>query len=197
MLDAARWAPYGTAHDERVLVVLEGERDRLVRFLGERLAAVIPTMAEGPARQTLSYARSLTGILAGVPVVVAVFTGVGREGPELSIASAACAVQNLMLAAHARGLGSCFLTGAIYLADELAHRLNLDGYRLIGLIPLGYPAEAGVVRREWPTILRPGTAAWACRPRNRPWRSPRSSARGTGRVIACWWSPTIPRSMRA
>lgn len=160
VLDAARWAPYGTAHDERVLVVLEGEeRDRLVRFLGERLAAVIPTMAEGPARQTLSYARSLTGILAGVPVVVAVFTGVGREGPELSIASAACAVQNLMLAAHARGLGSCFLTGAIYLADELAHRLNLDGYRLIGLIPLGYPAEAGVVRREWPTILRPGTAA--------------------------------------
>lgn len=158
VLEAARWAPYGTAHDDRVLVVLAGEeRDRLVSFLGERLAEVIPTMADGPARQTLSYARSLTRILAGVPVVVAVFTGVGREGPELSIASAACAVQNLMLAAHARGLGSCFLTGAIYLADDVAHRLGLDGYRLMGLIPLGYPAGEGATRREWPTILHPGT----------------------------------------
>jgi len=158
VLDAARWAPYGTAHDDRVLVVLAGEeRDRLVSFLSQRLAEVIPTMAEGPARQTLSYARSLTRILAGVPVVVAVFAGVGREGPELSIASAAAAVQNLMLAAHARGLGSCFLTGAIYLADEVAHGLDLDGYTLIGLVPLGYPAHEGVARREWPIILRPGT----------------------------------------
>ncbi|MGD9496413.1 MAG: ATP-binding protein [Armatimonadota bacterium] len=158
VIEAACWAPYGTAHDDRVLVVLEGEQcERLVRFLDERLAELIPTMAEGPARQTLTYARSLTHILAGVPVVIAVFAAVGREGPELSIASAACAVQNLMLAAHARGLGSCFLTGAIYLADEIAHRLGLDGYRLIGLIPLGYPAEEGAPRREWPTILRPGT----------------------------------------
>ncbi len=160
VVECARWAPFGTAHDVRVIKVMAGEpKAAVVAYLDERLAEVIPVMAEGPARQTLTYARSLVGIIRDAPVLVGVFTAVGREGAELSIASAACAVQNLMVAAWARGLGACYLTGAIYLADEIAHLCDLDGHQLVGLIPLGYPAHEGVRRREFPTVLWRGFGA--------------------------------------
>lgn len=153
VLDAARWAPYGTTTDERVLLALAGQpKERLVGFLSARLEEVLEAMAEGPSRRTLNYARSLVPVVDDAPVLVAVFTAVGREGPELSIASAACAVQNMMLAAHAHGLASCYMTGAIYLADEIAHQLGISQHRLVGLVPLGYPAAGGTERRDFPTV---------------------------------------------
>ncbi len=154
VVDCARWAPFGTAHDMRVIRVMAGDAKRaMVTYLDERLAEVIPVMAEGPARRTLIYARSLVRIIRHAPVLVGVFTAVGPEGAELSIASAACAVQNLMLAAWARGLGTCYLTGAVYLADEIAHLCGLDGHQLVALVPLGYPAAEGVKRGEFPIVL--------------------------------------------
>ncbi|MGI5820095.1 MAG: nitroreductase family protein [Armatimonadota bacterium] len=154
IIDAARHAPFGTRQDERVLVVLTGEEKvRLVAFLEERLESVIRVMADGPSRQTLSYARSTAPAIGHAPVLIAVFTAVGREGPELSVASAACAVQNLMVAAHAEGLGTCYMTGAIYLAEEIAHRLGVPGHRLVGLVPLGYPAQKPSERGRFPAVL--------------------------------------------
>lgn len=56
--------------------------------------------------------------------------------------SAAMAAQNLMLAAHAAGLGTCCLTGPVAAADELRPLLGLGRRReLVCLIALGYPAE--------------------------------------------------------
>jgi signal transduction histidine kinase len=137
-----------------VLVVLTAEeKTRFTGFLSDRLVEVVAVMAEGPARQTLAYARSLVPVIESAPVLVAVFTRVGREGPELAIASAACAIENLMLAAHAEGLGSSYLTGALYLADEIAYRLGLRGHRLVGLIPIGKPATGGGQRKHFPTVL--------------------------------------------
>jgi len=154
IVDAARWAPYGTRRDERVLVVLGGEpKEQIVRFLDERLGEVVEVMAEGPSRRTLSYARSLVPVIDEAPILVAVFTAVGREGPELAVASAACAVENLMLAAHGHGIATCYMTGAIYLANELAHCLGLPHHRLIGLVPLGYPNREGRERTDFPTVL--------------------------------------------
>lgn len=154
VIDAARRAPFGTRRDERALVVLAGgDKAALVAFLRERLESVVRAMADGPSRQTLDYARSLVPAIDRAPVLVAVFTAVGREGPELSVASAACAVQNLMLAAHAEGLATCYMTGALYLADEIAHRLGLPGYRLISLVPMGYADEAPGPREEFPAVI--------------------------------------------
>ncbi|MFP4250847.1 MAG: ATP-binding protein [Armatimonadota bacterium] len=154
VIEAARRAPYGTHADERVIVVLTGEeKTRLVEFLDGRLESVIRVMSEGPSRQTLSYARSLIPAIGQAPVIVGLFTAVGREGPELSVASAACAAQNLMVAAHAAGLATCYTTGALYIADEIAHRCGVPGHRLVSLLPLGYPDQEPDERREFPTVL--------------------------------------------
>ena len=56
--------------------------------------------------------------------------------------SAAMAGQNLMLAAHAFGMGSCCMTGPLAAQEALKELLGLGKRRkIVCLIALGYPAE--------------------------------------------------------
>jgi nitroreductase len=65
----------------------------------------------------------------------------GQRGRELySILDASAAVQNLLLAAHALGLGTCWI-GA-FSDNSVKKILNLpDWLRPIAIIPMGYPDE--------------------------------------------------------
>ena len=121
IIEAAKWAPYGTRDDERTVFVLGGEEKRdLLDFMEERLAALLPALGEGASNQILRYARRLVALLRDAPALALFYTAVGDEGPVLSLTSAATAAQNMMLAAYAHGVASCYLTGAIYLADDIA-----------------------------------------------------------------------------
>ncbi len=60
-------------------------------------------------------------------------------------ASACMAVQNLVLASHARGLGTCIFTGCNAAEDEILKILNMTPRReLVCLMALGYPDETPV-----------------------------------------------------
>lgn len=160
IIEAARWAPCGTQHDRRTLIVMVGaEKDEFIKFLSERLERLLPALAEEQPRRILQYARTLVSVLQDAAALVLFYTAAGPEGPELYLTSAAVSVQNLMLAAHAHGVGSCYTTGAIYLADEIADYLDMGGHRLVALVPLGYPADGVRERREFPRILWRGLEA--------------------------------------
>lgn len=62
---------------------------------------------------------------------------------EEGIKSSSLAAQNLMLAAHAKGLATCPMTGPVLIAkDRLAEYLNLEPSLQINMvIALGYPSE--------------------------------------------------------
>ncbi len=62
---------------------------------------------------------------------------------EEGIKSSCLATQNLMLAAHAMGLGTCAMTGPILAAqDQIRSFLNIDSTKQINMvIALGYPTE--------------------------------------------------------
>lgn len=62
---------------------------------------------------------------------------------EEGIKSSSLAAQNLMLAAHAKGLATCPMTGPVLIAkDRLTEYLNLDPSLQINMvIALGYPSE--------------------------------------------------------
>lgn len=62
---------------------------------------------------------------------------------EEGIKSSCLAVQNLMLAAYAKGLGTCPMTGPVLLASErLREFLQIERNKTINMvIALGYPAE--------------------------------------------------------
>ncbi len=65
----------------------------------------------------------------------------GERGRELyCIQDAACATQNMMLAAYALGLGAAWI-GA-FKEEEIVELLDLPAYvRPVALIPIGYPDE--------------------------------------------------------
>jgi len=57
--------------------------------------------------------------------------------------STAMAVENLVLAAHAMGLGTCVLTAPLLAPETITRRFPLPpGYEMNCLIALGYPLES-------------------------------------------------------
>lgn len=53
------------------------------------------------------------------------------------------ALQNLLLAAHAHGLGGSAMTGPLVAAHRLREILSVpESWQIVALVPLGYPAES-------------------------------------------------------
>jgi nitroreductase len=60
----------------------------------------------------------------------------------MAVQSTAMAGQNLMLAAHALGLGTCWMCGPLFSPDVVRKVLSLPAdWQPQGLITLGYPDE--------------------------------------------------------
>lgn len=96
----------------------------------------------------IALAAYVQEFIAKAPVVIVMCANranagarYGERGRELyCIQDAACATQNMMLAAYALGLGAAWV-GA-FKDEDIVNLLNLPDYlRPVALIPLGYPDE--------------------------------------------------------
>lgn len=56
--------------------------------------------------------------------------------------SASALIQNLLLAAHARGLGTCWMTGPKYMEKEINELLDITQEELVSVVPIGYPDQS-------------------------------------------------------
>jgi nitroreductase len=98
-------------------------------------------------QEHLEQAEQFFASLGGAPVVVAVSSPTIQDDLDRINAylSVGCALENLLLAATAEGLGTCSLTFSFWVRDELAEVLDLpDGREVVALVVLGYPAEKPV-----------------------------------------------------
>jgi nitroreductase len=82
-----------------------------------------------------------------------------------STSSVAAAVMQLLLAAHAAGLGACWMTGPLVAARELGELVGLpEGWELAALVPVGWPAESPPpparrpLARLWSVVAEPEDA---------------------------------------
>lgn len=76
----------------------------------------------------------------GAPVELFIFTHSGLG--EYSVSDAGLFMQNLMLGAHARGLGSCAQGAVALWADPIRKEFNIPkGYKLLCGIAIGYPSN--------------------------------------------------------
>lgn len=158
VLAAGIWAPNHHLTEPWRFVILGPETQRrLAERYGElRMEKASPDAAERRARLREDGVRKFLGI----PVVVAIASL--QEGDEQrrkeDYAAVCCAVQNIQLAAWARGIGAKWSTAAVT-RDPLAYELlDLDPARfeVIGFLYMGYPAETPQRPRRLPleTVIR-------------------------------------------
>jgi nitroreductase len=70
---------------------------------------------------------------------------------EEDYASAMMAIENLMIAAQSLGLGTYLRTGGVMRLPELAELVSLaEGFRVVGIVSLGFPTEAAEPTRRRP-----------------------------------------------
>ncbi|MDM7999366.1 MAG: nitroreductase family protein [Dehalococcoidia bacterium] len=121
VLEAGRWAPSAHNSQPRKFVVIREEKTR------RELAQIAP----------------YGSFLREAPVAIAVVID-----PSLSnhpVEDGAAATQNMLLAAHALGLGGCWVGSYGSSYEEAAKSiLGIPGdRRLLSIISLGYAAESG------------------------------------------------------
>jgi nitroreductase len=135
IIEAATWAP-NHRHTEpwRFFVLAGGARTEL----GDCVAAEM--QADGATDAQIESTRKK---LVRSPVVVVVGQAGSPNDPVLDLedyAACCCATQNLLLAAHARGLASKWSTGALATMAAAKEYLGLAPHdRIVAYVYLGYP----------------------------------------------------------
>ena len=156
LLQAAVSAP--SAHNRQPwrFLVIDGlvAKQRLALAMGEKLRA--DRLRDGDAEAAIAsdVSRSFAR-LTGAPVLVLVcvsmidmdrYADVHRQQCErtMAIQGTAMAAQNLLLAAHAAGLGACWMCAPLFCPDTVASALPLpDDWEPQGIVALGHPADRG------------------------------------------------------
>ena len=174
ILEAAHWAPSPANGQpwEFVIITDPIARDRLVDLSEEaRLTGKIelhgfsyirpipagqePVPDENPVKDySISFLRDVPVIIAvcGNPEPPIQQAGPGRAEDGYKYACAA-AIQNMLLAAQAQGLGSLWFT--FFDRDQVSRFLNIDPARhLLALVCLGYPAGSPPAPKRVPVSVK-------------------------------------------
>jgi nitroreductase len=152
-LEMATWAPSGMNRQNWHFVVLTGDKkDELVDVASRSYDHIEPVLKEVFANKppVVEATKKFFSKLGGAPVLVFAYYSPTRERPETSVQTVAAAIQNLLLAAHAEGLGTCWMTGPVHIAEQINNRLAIQDKVLVAVLTLGYPDESPPAPRRKP-----------------------------------------------
>jgi coenzyme F420-0:L-glutamate ligase/coenzyme F420-1:gamma-L-glutamate ligase len=161
ILAAGQWAP--SAHNRqpwRFAVITDpARREELACAMGDRFRADL--LVDGLPTQEIerqigrSYER-----ISGAPALIVVCLSMAdmdqypddhRQSAErmMAVQSTALAAQNILLMAHAEGLGACWMCAPLFCPDVVRTALVLPAdWEAQALLTLGYPAEERIKDRE-------------------------------------------------
>ena len=156
LLEAAATAP--SAHNRQPwrFAILDTSRHKiaLACAMGEQLRQDRRGDRDPNADIEADVARSFARITGAATVIVVclsmedmdVYPDAARNRKEhqMAVQSTAMAGQNLLLTAHAAGLGACWLCAPMFCPETVRGALGLPGHwEPQGMVTLGYPADAG------------------------------------------------------
>jgi nitroreductase len=163
LLEAARWAPSNHNRQPWKFLVIEDKHqivhlaETVTGALSQKLKS-LPPEAAAYAGEFMHYATffsnapALLVVLHKQPLNLSAPLLAGLKNADLVSGeplSAAMAVQNLLLAAQALGLGTCVLTGPLLAQDALAAILQVPaGHDLTCLVAIGHPAASPAAPRR-------------------------------------------------
>lgn len=142
VLDAANWAPSNGNSQSWKFTVTKGEAVKKVCNIFYNFAKdYILSAPYIPAEQKpgmIKYAENFGGAPMHIIVSYEVYENDAIKTEE-SLMGACAAIQNLMLAAWAEGLGTVWIAGQVTHDPETRKVLDLDdNYEIAGVIPIGY-----------------------------------------------------------
>jgi len=162
VISAATVAP--SAHNSqpaRFVLLRSALRVELIKAMSARFEKDLRSdgLSETRIRERVKRSES---VLLGAPVVLLVcqtmkdmqiYRDTARRRAEqiMAVQSTAAAVQNLLLSAHAEGLGACWMCAPLFCQNLVKKRLALpEDYEPQAFIVLGYPAENPSAPRRKP-----------------------------------------------
>jgi nitroreductase len=157
IIDAGLWAPSGMNTQCWDVTVLAGKaRDELVGLIDRSLGQLIPIMRQtGVTEKSQQRVAAFFKDLGGAPVVIAVTVWKWSDSPgAANIQSGAALMQNMLLAAHAEGLGSCWMTAGNMVEKEVLELLGKTDQQLLAITPIGYSAKEPPVPPRKPREVR-------------------------------------------
>ncbi len=148
VLEAANQAPSAMNRQQWEFIVVTGAK---IAEMGESFRHIIEEYTKN--RETSRMKGSpvsredfiqFAATYGGAPLVIVVLTDTAQNADfrRANLESASAAMENLLLAATALGLGTCWMTGP--LNDEKALRQILaipEDKEIVAVTPLGYPVE--------------------------------------------------------
>ena len=156
VLEAGTWAP--SAHNRQpwrfAVLTQEAERSLLASRMGDLLREARLADGDDPQDVAADASRSYVRITSAAAAIVVFLTmedmdaypDERRAGAErlMAVQGVAMAVQNMLLAAHAEGLGACWMCAPLFCADAVGEALGVPSHwQAQALITLGYPASKG------------------------------------------------------
>jgi nitroreductase len=171
ILDAGRWAPSANNTQPWSFIVIKDRAmlKAMAIAVREMIDRMIPfAESEKQAQRLAAYKGNYYTFFENAPVVIAVCmeaydTGtdrllakmgysaeeIKRLRPLPGLQSVAAAVQNMLLATHALGYGSCWMTGPLVAQEAFEKILGFGKEKLIAaLLPVGMPDENPPVRNR-------------------------------------------------
>ncbi len=142
--EAALWAPSGTNLQPWDITVLTGRpRDEFVALASLAAEDIAPKLRELFDEETVAFVKKFFKNLGGAPAVVAitVWRDPDAFSQEIHVQSGAALMQNLLLAAEAEGLGTCWMSGVLTRENELLKYLGLEDRHLLAITPIGYSTK--------------------------------------------------------
>jgi nitroreductase len=149
LLECAVRAPNHKLTEPWRFAVLTGEAR--ARFADIRGRHRLKRWTDPTSPEALAAGEKVRHEALETPAIVVVMTATSADDitREEDYAAAMMAIGNLMIAAEALGLGTYLRTGGIMREPALAELVGLpEGFRVVGVLSLGYPAEQAVPRRR-------------------------------------------------
>ncbi len=145
IMQHAIWAPSGMNRQNWYFIVATGKwRDEVVKICERAYREYIGKKVEKVFQhkpKVIEETKSFFATLGNAPVVILAFAEPGPESEKTDIQSVAAAIQNLLLLAYEKGLGTCWMTGPISHAEEFKKLFGVEDKNFVALITLGYPDE--------------------------------------------------------
>lgn len=168
LIDAARYAPSNSNRQAWKFIILKNEKIKfeIAQAVKEKTVKIkqgienkeFLDMFEDYTKYFLVFSRAPIVIIVlyktGLSIVDHVLSGLdagaGVKRVESELISVSMAMQNLLLAAHAMGLGACCMTSPLIAYAEIKKILDIrPPFEIAALIPIGkYEKQPGLVGRK-------------------------------------------------